>query len=108
MECLNMLFAREKFRAPVPSKGTALLVFDQMPHLDVVWDDELLHEQKEAGFDECLVADKKGIIALVITDLIPHDSDMDTADKLFNNMPPESTDGLADKPWLKVLLADLL
>ena len=59
-----MLFAREKFRAPVPSKGTALLVFDQMPHLDVVWDDELLHEQKEAGFDECLVADKKGIIDL--------------------------------------------
>jgi hypothetical protein len=39
--------------------------------------DELLHVQQEAGFDECLVADKRTIIDLVINDLIPHDSDMD-------------------------------
>lgn len=50
MESQGIVFGRKKFRAPMSSKGTTLLVFDQMPHLDVMWDDELLHEQQEAGF----------------------------------------------------------
>jgi hypothetical protein len=70
--------------------------FNEMHLADVIWDqellhspeshglllqvadgDELVHVQQEAGFDECLVADKRATIDLVINDLIPHDSDMD-------------------------------
>lgn len=51
--------------------------------------DELLHVPQETGFDECLVADNKPLIDLVINDLISHDSDMDTAYKLFHDMPLE-------------------
>jgi len=73
------------------------VMYDEMPQLDVVGDVALLHNldsqdalvQHEAQFDESLVSDNRAIVDLVINDLIPHDSDMDTADKLFNDMPLE-------------------
>lgn len=41
-----------------------------------------LHEQQKAEYDECLVADTKATIDLVINDLLTDDNDMDTADKI--------------------------
>ena len=77
-------------------------MFDEMSPLNVVWDDGLLHGldcheelvQQEGLFDECLNVDSMAAVDLLT--LLTHGSetflkevDMDTADKIFNDLPHE-------------------